>query len=200
MQPLTIALFLLACAAVLMLVELVVPSGGVISLLAALCVCGAIISAFFAGSKTGISFLIGTSVAVAVGAFLFFKIWPHTPMGRRIVMAPQSEEEVIDESRRDSVNRLIGESGIAKTQMLPSGLVIVGEETYDAVSEGMAIEPGEPVEVVAVRMNRLIVRPVEESGSESDAAVAQSEKGSVDDILSRPIDSLGIDPIDDPLA
>lgn len=197
MQPLTIAWILIACSAVLFALELFVPSGGIISAIGGLCLIAAVIASFFAGVKTGMIFSIGTTTAVALGLVFFLKVWPHTPVGRRIVMAPQTEGEVIDAEQRESINQLVGSIGLAKTQMLPSGLVIINDETYDAVSEGMAIEPGNPIEVIAVRMNRLIVTLHEH---ESQRDVAQNDASASDDILNKPIDSFGIDPIDDPLA
>jgi hypothetical protein len=53
----------------------------------------------------------------------------------------------------------------------------------------MPIEPGELVRVIEVRGSRVVVRPVEEGETPPIS----------DDVLSRPIDTLGIDPFDDPL-
>jgi hypothetical protein len=43
--------------------------------------------------------------------------------------------------------------------MLPSGLVLIDGKSYDAVSDGMAIEPGQAIIVVSVSTQRLVVRP-----------------------------------------
>jgi hypothetical protein len=43
--------------------------------------------------------------------------------------------------------------------MLPGGLVVIDGKTYDAVSEGVPIEPNQPVVVVNVSTQRLVVRP-----------------------------------------
>jgi hypothetical protein len=42
--------------------------------------------------------------------------------------------------------------------MVPSGSVLIDGKTYDAVSEGLPIEPNQPVIVVNVSTQRLIVR------------------------------------------
>jgi membrane-bound serine protease (ClpP class) len=52
---------------------------------------------------------------------------------------------------------LIGHVGRAKSKMLPSGIIVIEKDSYDAVSEGMPIEPGQRVRVIEVRGNRLIV-------------------------------------------
>jgi membrane-bound serine protease (ClpP class) len=85
---------------------------------------------------------------------------------------------------------MIGKRGSAKTKMLPSGVVVIEGRTYDAVSEGMPIEAGQPIQVVAVRTNRIVVR----------SADSEQPPGEDSDVLSRPIDTVGPDPFEDPLA
>ena len=72
--------------------------------------------------------------------------------------------------------------------MLPSGAVEIDGQTIDALSEGVPIESGQRVRVIEVRGMRVVVRP------------ADDEPPTTDDVLSQPIDSLGLEPFDDPLA
>ncbi len=85
---------------------------------------------------------------------------------------------------------LLGKVGQAKSQMLPSGTIVVEGRPIDAVSEGQAIERGENVLVIQVRGARVVVRPLEHGERPPPS----------DDLLSRPIDSLGLDLTDEPLA
>jgi hypothetical protein len=57
----------------------------------------------------------------------------------------------------------------------------------------MAIDAGIPVKVIAVRTNRIVVRPTDELAT---APLA----GDASDVLSQPIDSLGIEGFDEPLT
>ena len=66
----------------------------------------------------------------------------------------------------------------------------VDDRDYDAVSEGMPIDQGQRVRVVDVRTCRIVVRPVSDEEPEA-------QEPATEDLLSRPIDSLGLD---DPLA
>ena len=106
-----------------------------------------------------------------------------------VLEPPGGDEDVLPD---DEVYRkwksLIGRRGVAKTKLLPSGAVIIDGETFDAFSEGMAIEPGQPVRVIAVRTNRIVVRL--EEGSPVDFALGA-------DLLSRPAAALGLGPMDD---
>jgi hypothetical protein len=68
--------------------------------------------------------------------------------------------------------------------------VIVGR-TIDALCEGLPIEAGVLIKVVEVRGTRVVVRAT----TDIPAATPADPK----DPLSQPIDSLGLDPFEDPL-
>jgi hypothetical protein len=72
--------------------------------------------------------------------------------------------------------------------MLPSGIVVVDGESLDAVSEGMAIDPGQAVRVTAVRTNRIVVRLEEDLPGPAPAA---------GDVLSQPAATIGLNILDD---
>jgi membrane-bound ClpP family serine protease len=184
-------ILLLLLGLVLVLLEVFVPSGGVIGVLAVLSVMGSVVMAFTSGPATGMTFLLLALVALP-GAFSFaIKIWPETPLGRRILIRiPTSQEVLPDSPHRRSLQELIGKVGRAKSLMLPSGAAEIAGHTVDAVSEGVTIEPGTLVRVVEVRGTRVVVRP---AGQETPAAHAEDQ-------LSRPIESLGLDPFRDPIA
>ena len=54
---------------------------------------------------------------------------------------------------------LLGRSGIAATQLRPSGAVQFGDRRVDVVTAGGFVEAGTPVRVVEVRGNRIVVEP-----------------------------------------
>ena len=134
-------------------------------------------------------FLALTAVALPTALVMAFRWWPKTPMGRRLLLdVPTSEDVLPDSPERRSVRQLVGKLGVAKTLMLPSGPVLVEGRTIDAISEGQPIEAGQQVRVIEVRGNRVLVRP------------ADDEPPPPDDVLSQPIESLGLDSLEDPLA
>ncbi|MDP6717792.1 MAG: NfeD family protein, partial [Pirellulaceae bacterium] len=88
------------------------------------------------------------------------------------------------------------------------GLVMIAGHKYDALSDGFAIDPDQVVQVIDVRTNRLVVRPAEGEidsvdamlgGTSPDEAPSTSAE-SADDVLSTPVESLGLDDLTDPLA
>ncbi len=74
--------------------------------------------------------------------------------------------------------------------MLPSGAVDIDGTIVDALSEGMAIEAGGWVKVIEVRGTRVVVRPTDERPQTADQPAE----------LDQSIESIGLDPFEDPLA
>ncbi|MFW6171772.1 MAG: NfeD family protein [Planctomycetota bacterium] len=193
MEPYFWPSLLLILGLALVGLEVFVPSGGLLSVLAGCSVLASIGLAFADGFLTGTVMLLATSILVPVVIGSAFKWWPHTPLGKLVLAKrPESEAEVLpdtDEYHRDD---MIGKSGVAQTDLLPSGDVRIEGRVYDAVSVGMPISRGQAVRVVSVQIQRIVVRPLAES------EIARRE--SADDVLSTPLDSLGIEPFEDPPA
>ena len=191
-DPLAWAALLLLIGLGLVMLEVFVPSGGVIGFLSIVAVLAAISLAFYRGAWYGLSFLGAAVIAVPIVLATALRWWPNTPIGRRVLLeAPTSEEVLPDNDQRRSLKALVGRIGEARSLMLPSGSVSIDGQIVDALSEGVAIEKGQWVQVVEVRGTRVVVRP-------SDRPPAPPAAG--DQTLSQPIESLGLDPFDDPLA
>ena len=55
---------------------------------------------------------------------------------------------------------LLGCQGVTTTPLLPSGKARFGDEMVDVIADGEVIERNQPVRVVEVRGNRVLVRQV----------------------------------------
>jgi membrane-bound serine protease (ClpP class) len=133
-----------------------------------------------------------TAVAGPGTLIMALRVWPKTSMGRRLLLDVPREDEVLpDTPLRRRLRGLVGKVGMANTLMLPSGVIAIEGLSVDAVSEGPPIEPGTRVRVLDVHGNRVLVRPVNPDEQETTAQT---------DVLSQPIESLGLEPFDDPLA
>jgi membrane-bound serine protease (ClpP class) len=187
------AVLLLVVGCALVVLEVFIPSGGIIAIISAVAFIGAIVIAFQPSATTGpaVGFIFAaiTVFAVPLLVALAFKYWPKTRMGKAFLGDLPSEEEV---QPHDPRRALLGRVGVTRTKMLPSGAVEVDGQIIDAVTQGQAIEPGTYVVVSEVRANRVVVRP-----AGKDQRPSHVNPG---DLLSRPIEELGIESIDDPLA
>ncbi len=192
-DPLLWPILLLLVGCVLAMLEVFLPSGGILGFSAAAAVFSSIGLAFlYRGMTGGVVFTAVALVAVPGVIAVALRYWPETPMGKRILLGLPTDEEVLPLEHKNELRKLVGQIGTATCPMLPSGAVQVGDRIVDAVSQGMSIDQGQKVKIIEARTYRVVVRPVEEGDEQ------RSEQP--DDLLSRPLEELGLEPLDDPLA
>ena len=166
------ALLLLFAGCVFLALEFFVPSSGTLGVLAALSFVAAIVLAFMAGPVYGTGTFVAVLIIVPTACVLAVKYWPETPIGRMIlIQLPKSPEEVLPQTQAYlGMQHLVGRHGITKSLMMPGGVVEIDHKSYDAVSDGMAIEPGTRILVVAISTQRVVVRPDDTIQAEQFAA------------------------------
>src|SRR5206468_57551 len=161
MTPLTWSILLLVLGLVFLVVEFFIPSGGALAVMCALSFLAAIIVGFIAGPWTGTIVLLIICLVVPSAAAAAVRWWPDTPIGKLVlIQRPRSADDVLPETMAyRGLKDLVGRRGKSKGLMVPSGSVVIEGKTYDAVSEGMPIEPQQSVIVIGVSTQRLVVRP-----------------------------------------
>ena len=196
-DPLYLSMILIAIGLAVIFLELFVPSAGVLGIVAGICLLAGVIIAFTVNFKTGAITLLVTLFAVPILLAMMVKIWPSTPIGRRILIGRAKAEDVLPQGEHYELEHLVGRLGVAKTKMLPSGMVMVDGKKYDAFSSGLPIDSGQTIKIVAIKGNRIMVSPFE--GEVTDA---KDQPARDSDVLNRPLEELGIDldAIDEPLS
>jgi membrane-bound serine protease (ClpP class) len=102
--------------------------------------------------------LAGTAAAIAVstvsvgGMVIWLNIFPKTFIGRRIVLSRSIASEPPQGSG------LVGLSGVAVTDLRPSGMARIGGKRVDVTAVGEFLEEGSAVIVVAADGLRVAVR------------------------------------------
>ena len=161
MTPLAWAISLLLLGLAFLVLEFLIPSGGALGVLCALSFLAAIVVGFIAGPWTGALVLLSECVIVPMSVSAAVRWWPDTPVGRlMLIQRPRTSDDVLPETvAYRGLKDLIGRRGQAKGLMVPGGSVIIDGKSYDAVSEGPSIEPHQPIIVVGVSTQRLVIRP-----------------------------------------
>lgn len=191
LDPLAWAVVLMLLGVSLAVLEIFIPSSGLIGFLSIVSVVAAIGLAFYRGPWYGLSFMGAAVLGLPAALIAALHYWPETAMGRRLLLeVPKGEELLPENDERRLLKSLVGRIGQAKSLMLPSGAISIDGHSIDAVSEGMAIEKSQWVQVIEVRGTRVVVRPTDK----------RPEPPAADDPLSRPIDSLGLESFEDPLG
>jgi len=160
------ALSLLGIAALLFVIEIVIPSGGIIGLVAVVAAIGAVVAFSFESPLWGVVSLAGLLVMVPLCINFALKVFPNTPVGKRLILGEDDadEEELakIEESRREEEQKrqaLVGAEGVATTPLRPGGSVKIDGVTIEATSEAGMIDAGIPIKVTKVDGFGVRVRP-----------------------------------------
>ncbi len=206
MDPLYLALLLYLAATALAVVDLFVPSGGMLLLLATLAAVAAVLFGFRSGHSVGMGMLTLVIATIPSFVFLAIKIWPHTPLGRRIILKLPTSEPSGAGVAAEPLQELVGCVLLAETAFLPTGQLRVGHRRFNAVAESSFIEAGSHVRVLAVRERNLVVRVTDEpltvqasaatreTAPHGPAGESSDEEAS---LLDRSAEELGLDSLED---
>lgn len=171
------ALFLVGIGVIIL--EVFVPSGGVLGFVSLAAIVAAIATAFFElGAGAGTAMIALSVVVVPAIIGLAFRWFPETPLGRRVLPPPPEPADVVpDGPERRRARDLVGRRGRTTIDLLPWGTVELGEESVDAVSEGGPIDAGAEVVVVAARGAAVVVRPLPREGERVEERREGTETG-----------------------
>lgn len=196
MTPTTIALLLYLLAVTLVVVDIFVPSGGALLVLAAVSAVGCILFGYRAGDTLGMTMVTLVAASIPILAVAALRIWPHTPIGKRIVLRPPKAE--IKNLKESNLEDLIGLVVKCDYPMLPSGQITIDRKRYNAMAEYGDIEAGQVVEIVGIRERNLIVRPSQKplSVPTPQTKTTPPELPS-QNLLETPAEDLGLDSLDE---
>ena len=148
-----------ALTGVFIVLELFIPSHGVLTIAALISLGYGIVRCFFVSELLGFVVTIVTVAAIPVFLIALVKIWPDTWIGKRIAIkkpdTAQPGDSIPDAGKLD---KLLGQTGQAITDLRPVGAVMFGDERVDCVAQTGQIEEGQKVEVIRVEGVRVVVR------------------------------------------
>lgn len=154
-----VALVVLGLTGVLL--EPFVPAGGLLAIFGiGLMVTGMGLTFYYHGSEWGIGFLIACIILGPVAAVAAFKLFPHTPIGRRLILHRELSVEDGFQSADKVLEELAGQEGVTLTMLRPSGMARFGHQRVSVVADGELIEKGEAVRVIQVEGSRVLVERV----------------------------------------
>lgn len=139
----------------LICVEIFIP-GGVVGVLGSIALAGAVVTGFFAfGTHGG---LLASATMVVIGGIAivaWLKFVPRTTMGRKITLSADLSKA---KSTQDDLAGLVGQTGIARSDLRPSGVAEIGGQRIDVIAESGYISQGTKVQVTQVDGIRIAVR------------------------------------------
>jgi membrane-bound ClpP family serine protease len=148
-----LALILFASGLVFLAAELLLPTHGLLGLIGAGGIIAALVVCFVIDLWLGLGVFLATLVATPFAGSYAVRLWPRTPLGRRLVLQP-----IPPSSPAPTV--AIGQSGVTTSELRPGGVCDFGPQRLEVFSEQGMIPAGAAVRVVAIQDNRPIVRAV----------------------------------------
>ncbi len=159
-------IILLGAALGLLVIEIFVPTAGVLGIAAVPVALVGVICLFRAGTSWGLGGLLTVLITGPTVFFYGLKVYRQTPLGRKMTSADIDDQMTAEREREDELLRerqkLIGSEGVVVTELRPIGVVKLGERRYDALSETSLVRAGAVVRVTGADATQLRVRPVKD--------------------------------------
>lgn len=195
MRQFLLPIGLISLGLLLIAVETFIPSAGILGVLAsAALISGVAMSYYYGGLAVGTAFMVVTGVVVTGVIAKMIRWWPHSTIGKLILVEPPKEEDLLVD--RSEFNEMVGRVGQTLGLMMPGGYIEIDGKRYDAVAE-VAIDEGHWVSVSGVSGGTTLkVRPISEEAALQASEDAQ--KGA--DPLARPVEDGLDDPFQDALG
>ncbi|MDD5327466.1 MAG: NfeD family protein [Phycisphaerae bacterium] len=160
---LVFAVFLYFACAALIIAEVFIPSGGLISVCALACLIGG--AAIFFRHSTAVGW-VGIIIAVVmIPAVLIFayKIFPHTRFGKSVILTPPERQKGDAIADTPKLKELLGTVGVVITPLRPVGTCNFSGQRVECVAEGGYVDKDKKIKVIHVEGTQLTVRVIEES-------------------------------------
>ncbi len=152
------AIGLLILGFVMILLEIfVIPGFNIFGIAGFATVCMGI---YFAYAKLGTQAAIYVGLAGILGTAALIWLLVRNRAWQRMVLQRQTDRASGYTSAPASLEDLVASTGVALTPLRPAGRAQFDEQIVDVVTEGDFIESGDPVEVLSVHGNRIVVHTV----------------------------------------
>jgi len=157
-------LALLALAIVLLFIEVFVPSAEAIGFIAIAAAAAGVVVLWRYDQAWGITSLLGVAILGPILVLFALRIYPSTPIGRRMIGIPTEEEAnaqaLAQAQEQQQRTALIGREGVVRTDCRPVGVVEVDGTRYDALSETTLLPAGTRIKITSVEGAQIKVRPL----------------------------------------
>ena len=145
---------LILAGGALLLLETVLP-GLIAGILGMVCLFIGVLMGYSSfGGGTGNLILFGVVAGLVVGTLCWVKYFPDSRVAKVFVSVKTVGDLGVEKPE------LLHQTGVANTNLRPSGTALINGRRVDVVTEGNMIERGTTVRVVAVEGLRVVVRAV----------------------------------------
>ncbi len=157
------AVFLYFACALLIVAEVFVPSGGLISLFSLGCLIGGMVI-FFKHSVVVGSIGVGIAAVMIPSVLVIaYRMFPNTRFGKSVTLNPPEREQGDAVPDTAQLRELLGAVGVVLTPLRPVGMCDLSGHRVECVAESGYVDQGKKVKVINVESTQLTVRTIDES-------------------------------------
>lgn len=139
----------------IIIAEIIIPSGGILSILAVGIFAYSLYIVFINVSLfAGIFFLIVDLIMIPVLIILSLKFLARSPVTLRQTL---SREQGVTSQSQD-MDLFLGVEGTALTDLRPAGIAMLNDQRTDVVTRGEYLEKGSPIVVIKITGNQIVVK------------------------------------------
>ncbi len=160
---LVFAVFLYFACAFLLLAEVFIPSGGIISICALCCLIGGLMIFFNHSRIAGWVGIVVAIVMIPSVLVMAYKIFPKTRFGKAVTLSPPKRQQGDAIADTNHLKELLGEVGTVIGPLRPVGMCELSGRKVECVAESGYVDKGKKVKVIRVQSTQLTVRVIEQS-------------------------------------
>jgi membrane-bound ClpP family serine protease len=157
-NAINLTMFLQLVGILVIIAEIIIPSGGILAILA-VGVFGYSLYIVFTqvSATTGMLFVMADLVIIPVLVYFGIKVIAKSPVTLRTRLSKKDGVTSQDPVQ----NALLGMEGRAVTDLRPSGVAMIDQQRIDVVTRGEYLDKQTEIIVTAVRGNRIVVKQKE---------------------------------------
>ncbi|MDD5458915.1 MAG: NfeD family protein [Phycisphaerae bacterium] len=154
------AVFLYLVSALLLVAEVFIPSGGIISILSLGSLVGGLAIFWKHSYAAGGIGIIVALVMIPTVLIISYRVLPKTKFGRAVILQPPKRDTGDAIADTVKLKEMFGKQGVVITPLRPVGMCDFFGERIECVAENGYVDKGERVEVIRVESTQLTVRVI----------------------------------------
>lgn len=167
------SLILFAAGLIIAVIEVVLPSAGILAVAAIGCLVGSLVCAYQYSMYAACVLGVIEAVIVPTVIVMAFKILPKTAIGRQLILSAPGEsktKKLSNPSPSSPASTAVGQTQIGRegsvvTMLRPSGTAEFDGRRVSVVSSGEVVAVGARVRVVLIEGTRIVVEEIRDPAS-----------------------------------
>ena len=157
---LSLTVILQLIGVIVIIAEIILPSGGILSVLAAGIFAYSLYVVFHDVSvSAGFVFVTADVIMIPILVIVGLKLLAKSPVTLRTTLSSKEGGT----SQPSELDKFLGMEGIAVTDLRPAGTAVINGKRVDVVSRGEYLDKDSRIVVSSVTGNQIVVRKIEET-------------------------------------